>query len=102
MMMTQEQSSQLKKAKAKYELVKMMHGRKRATDEELADAYEQVRRWLVVKPEQVEVPQNQVKAVFEYVNNADDKNSLPSEVRQIIDALEAERTETDQKNDKSD
>ena len=96
MMMTQEQNSQLKKAKAKYELVKMMHGRKQATEQELADASEQVRRWLVAKPEQVEAPQKQVKAVFEYANDTEAKNSLPIEVKQIIDRLEAERTETDQ------
>ena len=93
-MTEQERNSQSKKAKAKYELVKMLAGRGQASEAELLSAKDQMERWSeeVLKPLEVVV---KVKERGQYIPESTFQKSLPDNVKEIIDKLEAERTAVD-------
>lgn len=93
-MTEQERNSQSKKAKANYQLVKMLSERGQASDLELREAMDQMERWSkeVLKPLEVV---GKVVERGQYIPESTFQKSLPDDVKKIIDKLEAERSALD-------
>jgi hypothetical protein len=94
MMSMTTEANQRVRARAKYDLVKMMVRSGRATEADLKEAKEQVERWT----EQVSKPIKQVESTKErglYRSDINYGKSLSPDVKLIIDELEAKRTEVD-------